>query len=76
MKNKPIEPGHLVRVGRAEHHGVRFGAVARVLEVEGGDALVQGPIIAGEERWWSATQWVDLDKLKLAKQAMDKVGVQ
>lgn len=75
MKNKTIEPGKLVRVSRADYHGIRFGAVCRVLEVESGDALVQGPL-ASEVEGWAPRQWVDLEHMKLAKQAMNKVGVQ
>lgn len=73
MSKKAIQPGQLVRASRAVYHGVRFGAVGRVLEVESGDALVQAPIIAGEG--WSRTQWVDLTDLKLAKQATKRGAV-
>lgn len=67
MKRKQIKVGMLVRVGRDDYHGVRFGAVCRVKEVyDDGDCEVYGPIMPG---WDSRGQSVAQSLCKPAKQA-------
>jgi len=74
MSKKAIKPGDLVRVGRDQWHGVRFGALGTVLRVEDdGDLLVKAPLIP--KQCWSKEQWVDGAKCKLAKQAMKRGAV-
>lgn len=44
MAKQKIEPGMQVRVGRAHYHGIKFGAVCRVVQVfSDGDCEVSGP---------------------------------
>lgn len=52
-----IQPGMQVRVGRNEHHGIKFGAICRVLEIyPDGDCKVDGPLISDD---WCTYQYVD-----------------
>lgn len=45
MAKQKIVPGMQVRVGRASYHGLKFGAVCRVLEDHlDGDVTVLGPV--------------------------------
>lgn len=55
MAKQKIEPGMQVRVGRAHYHGIKFGAVCRVLRVYGdGDCDVSGPVMPNDD--WSLFQ--------------------
>lgn len=45
MAKQKIEPGMQVRVGRAHYHGIKFGAVCRVVADHlDGDVSVIGPV--------------------------------
>lgn len=74
MKRKQFVEGQLVRVGRDYFHGIKFGAVCRVLRVYGdGDIEVAGPVIEGQ-CWDVRGQNVDGSKCRHAKQATKKQG--
>lgn len=67
-----VRPGDRVRVGRegntdGPYHGVKFGAVCTVVEVDlpDGALLVTGPIVDARE--WGTHQWVDISSCKVAK---------
>lgn len=63
-KTIPLVPGMRVRVGRAEYHGIKFGAICTVREVaDDGDCLVHGPVGAG----WGPYQWLDQQLCKPVK---------
>lgn len=66
-KNKDFPAGTQVRVRRDNYHGIKFGAVCTVVSdaLSLGDVLVSGPTSPG----WNDTQYIDLDHVKLAKQA-------
>lgn len=65
MSRKPIVPGMTVRVARSEYHGIKFGALCRVLEVYAdGDCKVVGPLMDDS---WTPTQYVDQSKCKPVK---------
>lgn len=67
MKRKQIKVGMLVRVGRDNYHGIRFGGVCRVTEVfDDGDCYVDGPTMPG---WDQRGQAVAQSLCKPAKQA-------
>lgn len=60
-----VQPGSRVRPGRASWHGIKFGAVCRVIEVYGdGDILVSGPTLNGFNK---LNQVVDGTNCKVAK---------
>lgn len=66
-KRKQFVPGQLVRVGRDEWHGIKFGAVCRVIRDCGdGDIEVTGPTAYDFDQ---SSQYVDGANCKLAKQA-------
>lgn len=70
MRKHTFQPGQQVRVGRCDWHGIKFGAVCRVIEDCGdGDLLVAGPV---NNPGWDKTQYVDGNNCRLAKQAMKK----
>lgn len=72
MKRKQFVEGQLVRVGRDYFHGIKFGAVCRVLRVYGdGDIEVAGPTTAD---FVQHSQNVDGNNCRLAKQATKKQG--
>lgn len=52
-----IQPGMQVRVGRDSYHGIKFGAVCRVIEVfSDGDCEVSGPT---HDDYYQTSQYVD-----------------
>lgn len=61
-KQVKIEPGMQVRVARASYHGIKFGAVCRVVSDHlDGDVTVMGPV-----------QWPGGDHLGTLQQAVCK----
>lgn len=71
---KTVKYGDRVRVGRESDsngralHGIKFGAVCTVVQTEGEDLRVVGPLAPDESDYpWSATQWVSAAVCKVAK---------
>lgn len=67
---KTVKAGDRVRVGRESNglgplHGIKFGAVCTVYDIEGGDLYVEGPL--DEPLGWTYRQWVAISSCKVAK---------
>lgn len=76
-KKQILAAGTKVRVSRKDYdgweHGIKFGAVATVLEYDeySGEYLVSGPLLSDV---WCYEQWVCAHGVKLAKQANRKMS--
>ena len=73
-----IEVGAKVRVKRADYHGIKFGAVCRVISIAhwNDDVVVEGPVVSGYFRNQPDpvidTQFIELADLLPAPQANRK----